>query len=851
MLPLRLEIKNFLPYRSPDPIHLEGLHLACLTGNNGAGKSSLLDAITWALWGRARARREDDLIHLGQTEMYVQLDFEQEGVVYRVLRQRRGGKKAGGQGILNFWVIQGDGSLRLLNEPSMRATDDKIRHILRLDYETFIASAFLQQGKADAFTNKTPAERKRTLSDILGLEQWAAYEDRTKERIKGLDEAIAIDEHTIREIDEELNKEPQYRREKADAEAAYHDARKALAAAEERLAEVASAASDLRARQDVLAGHVQSKTNYETEVNAAKTDVDHHERSLHEFQQILAAGEAIETGYAALQEARQMDSSLGEKLSQMNDLEREINTAEKRITEAQTALEKEKVAQEAIIAEAERLLNDQPNAALAEARAEITHLEGLEKTRDAVVDQIRALEKEQSSLGETRRVLTAEGKKLNERIERLQLAEGATCPLCGQALTEKHRAQVLGDIEMERDTMRATYVDAQQRTKTIETDIADHEAETERLAEDIKRLPALRARAGALEKQLDDSVAAQARRDEADAHVRVIAERLANATYAEETRAYLAELLDQRDTIGYDRATHDTAREGLHAYQSYEAQYTQLEVARSAIPGIEKALHGAQERHERLSNAIVQEEEAIIELTAEIDRLKVLKAEHDRRTADVAHYKTLEQAAYGRVVGADQSLKSLDMQRERKLRLETRLANRRQEKGIYDELKLAFGKNGVPAMIIETAIPELESSANDLLAKMTDGRMHLRLKTQGMTLEGKVTETLDIEIADDLGTRGYEMFSGGEAFRINFALRIALSNMLARRAGAHLRTLFIDEGFGTQDDDGRSKLVEAINAIQNDFDLILVITHMDDMRDSFPAHIVIEKTSNGSLVAIR
>ena len=53
-----------------------------LTGESGAGKSSLLDAITWALWGKARAKRDEDLIHLGQGDMYVQLDFEQEGTTY-------------------------------------------------------------------------------------------------------------------------------------------------------------------------------------------------------------------------------------------------------------------------------------------------------------------------------------------------------------------------------------------------------------------------------------------------------------------------------------------------------------------------------------------------------------------------------------------------------------------------------------------------------------------------------------------------------------------------------------------------------------------------------------------------
>ena len=66
-----------------------------------------------------------------------------------------------------------------------------------------------------------------------------------------------------------------------------------------------------------------------------------------------------------------------------------------------------------------------------------------------------------------------------------------------------------------------------------------------------------------------------------------------------------------------------------------------------------------------------------------------------------------------------------------------------------------------------------------------------------------------------------------------------------------MRTLFLDEGFGTQDEDGRNKLVEAITTVQDDFALILIITHIDELRDSFPVHIALDKTSDGSRVSVR
>src|SRR5262249_53163178 len=138
-----------------------------------------------------------------------------------------------------------------------------------------------------------------------------------------------------------------------------------------------------------------------------------------------------------------------------------------------------------------------------------------------------------------------------------------------------------------------------------------------------------------------------------------------------------------------------------------------------------------------------------------------------------------------------------------------------------------------------------------LLARMTNGRMGLKLDTQRQAQRGSaVVETLDISIADELGTRSYELFSGGEAFRINLALRIALSKLLARRAGAPLPTLIVDEGFGTQDAAGRERLLEAINAVSRDFECLIVITHIDELKDHFERQIRVEKTPTGSIARV-
>ncbi len=847
MIPVRLELKNFLPYHAPDPIRFDGVHLACLTGPNGAGKSSLLDAMTWALWGRARAKRDDDLVHLGQQDMYVQLDFEQEGVVYRVLR-RRARRRTGS---LELFVMADEGKMTVITEPAMRATQDKIDTLLRLDFETFIHSAFLQQGKADAFTTRTPAERKRILSDILGLERWAQYEDAAKKHIRTRDAEMEVIDIRLREISADLAKEPQLKQDLSDAQSAHNEAQTALAAAEAELAEVAHAPAELKHAQEQQAMQQRRLRENERDFASAEEDSKRQTERIAGYEDIIARRDEIEEGYGALQAARDADQSLGEKLTALKDVDEAIHDLQRQLDAARAELEQDKRERETLIIELERTQEQDFDADLDEVNGEIAQLEVIEGQRNGLQDALNELGETRASLETTLKALTAEGQHIGKRIEQLDATDDPICPLCGQPLDEDHRAKIIAELTAEREQKREEYRLNHNRLMEIAEAVKDHREQSGKMDVTLKTLPALRQRAGALQVQAQAAANAESRLHKAHAELTEITTALESDDFARDIRDQLTVLEARRAELGYDRTTHDAAREQLTTYRGYETEKSRLDVALESLPDAEKALDNAEQRKTRIAKALEEDTAALETLLKEIAQLEVLVQEQQKRQQEVNRQRTNERVAYNRVVTSQQELKALDQQRKRKSELQDRRKEMQYEQAIYTELRDAFGKNGVPAMIIESAIPELEVTANDLLTRMTDGRMHLRFSTQREKVSGGMTETLDIEIADELGTRGYELYSGGEAFRINFAIRVALSKLLARRAGAHLRTLFIDEGFGTQDADGRDRLVEAINVIQDDFDLVLVITHIDELRDSFPVHIVVDKTASGSMVSVR
>ena len=332
-----------------------------------------------------------------------------------------------------------------------------------------------------------------------------------------------------------------------------------------------------------------------------------------------------------------------------------------------------------------------------------------------------------------------------------------------------------------------------------------------------------------------------------DAH-----KRLADDLYATAERATLGDLQIRLAAVGHDPEALEAARAERIRLATAPSEHQELLRAEAAVKPLADSILELEQQLERtvarvseLEAQQAQTKAVLQELEAGIGDLPAAEAELHRLREGVV--------AANRAAGAArQKVEVLAVRREDRQRLTSTKTALVRRAGLLRQLEEACGRRGVQALLIDAALPEIEDHANELLDRLTGGDMRVKFETQraAKSKQDSVIETLDIKISDSTGERPYENYSGGEKFRINFAIRLALSQILAHRAGARLQMLVIDEGFGSQDPEGRQRLVEAINAVQDKFANILVITHIDELRDKFPARIDVEKTASGSRATV-
>ena len=789
MKPRHLKIEGFLSYQQPVEIDFTEFDLACITGENGAGKSSILDAITWCIFGKARQSNEN-LINLQSDEASVIISFEYSGEDYTIHRSNARGKPAR----LTLKTPEVD-----LTERTTRDTQNKIEEILKIDYETFIHAVFFLQGESDQFVSASSGQRKQVLFDILGLDAWEKFRLSAAAQIKAIETKMEQSRGSMQVLEEDIRGEDALKRDLETAKQGVKVASVNTIAAQTDLDDkqkLLNEFTDWKSGQEELSKSFQDATNRVGELNNRRALLLNQQA---ENEAITGRKSQIVKDYSRHQEVTGLLAGLDEKSTAWNKLNNELTVLEQQLKSAEVDLAK--------IPELEDLVTD------GEKQLELAA---------GLTEQLADTQKDHLNSSTEVRKLRGYYEEKKDQLEELEGHD--TCPLCEQKLGDPDK--LIQKLEAELVKIETDGVAAKGEVAILAEKIADIEAQLSSHNEFGKQVAAAKQ----MISQIQDRVAGI-------------------------DKAVIAEFKRKLSELDYNAEEITQLRQELSALRNAPGDH-------GLLIGAEKIGDSLAVQIEGLSQDIFDAEATALEYQNQIESKKDKYTgdyELGCRSAVMLYTENLEKAR------AD-----YDLETKKEGQIEARLQNIEKQKIRLDEIKEkekentdihqkystlheAFSKKGVPALLVEQSLPQIEAKANQLLYKLSDGEMAVHFVTQKAYADGArddMKETLDIEIQDQAGIRDYEMYSGGESFRINFAIRMALSHVLANRAGAKLRTLVVDEGFGSQDAAGRGKLINAINTVKADYDKVLVITHIPEVIEAFPTQLRVEKTAQGSQVRL-
>jgi exonuclease SbcC len=1005
MIPRQLTLQNFLSYHQA---HLDftGLHTACICGANGAGKSSLLEAITWSIWGKTRTSTEEDVINAGQNNTRVDFQFSYNYQTYKVIRTR----KRGGGTTLDFQV-ENEGKFKSISGKGVRTTQQIITDTLKLDYDTFINSAYLRQGKADEFMNRTASERKEILAELLKLNQYENLATKAKDLAKHYQGNIESSERNLEELENELEKRDELNSQLANLQKQLKELQAIQKKEQKKLQKLQEISTQRQSKEEQLEWQQKQHDILTKKCEQIKAENKAIQIQISQLETILNQRDKINLGYQQLQQLQEKETNLRKKfaayqeaLKERQDLEQQLrlesNDLSLAIQREKTNLDNlEKQGKElaTVIQDREKIKTDLEQLDLyrqrlneldiiqakvsplqqrrlnlqveidgekAKLKAELEQLEKqeIELNQDwqkvpqkeqellALQQQIHNLETKENYLKRVEekglaqksfkeRCQESQG-NLQKQIQDLQqkldmlAEERAICPLCERELDEHHLHYVKEKTLQQKKTFEDQSWQYGEKIIHCERELTDLRKEYKKLERELSIYDSLKSKSAKLEEQLDVSEQNCLKLQQLRQQKKLIENKLALGDYAQNLQQELNLLDREINSLNYDEKTHSLVRQEEKRWRKAEFQKAKIDDAqkkydkiqaekpqhlqkiadletqleqltktspiqaeinqkqlyldklnyndrehnevRNALQTLEiyqskyielqqaeKQFPQGQEKLAKLGEEIALSEQQKMIIHLNLDKLKnelgdsidyrqemqILEQECEERRQKIDYLLTTKG-------GLEQSLTNLDNRQSEYESKYNLLQEVKKKYRIYYELGKAFGKNGIQALMIENILPQLEAEANQILARLTENQLHLQFLTQkpksGRSKKSvnNLKDTLEIIISDVKGTRSYETYSGGEAFRINFAIRLALARILAQRSGTSLQLLIVDEGFGTQDAEGCDRLVAALNAIASDFACILTVTHMPQFKEAFQHRIEVSKTSLGSQIRL-
>ena len=853
MIPLKISIENFMCYRGNVPtLSLESIHVACLSGNNGHGKTALLDSITWALWGKSRARTQEELIHQGQRNMRVELEFMAQDQRYKVTRiYGKTNRSSTGKTELNLSVLLGTDYTSIMGN-TIRDTESQIIDIVKMDYETFISTSYLMQGDSSHFTKSKPTERKKILADVLELTYYDRLETLAKTKSRNLKTKINSNKAIIEIRSQDV----------AIKESIINDLTEASLSIEKltpQLEKKSQQLSKLHKQEIELTSLITESRNITSSVQLAKAEVmslhdqkASQEEEIKHLQELLSQSEQIVNKQNLLKELRTESVDLSKSLLKTRDLE-------SRKIELQHLIDLENQNLETRASSIQGVIDNQLKPSIKEIPDLLDQIEKskvhskylAEKSQlfaqklsesEKISDHIRKLELENKSLH-------AQMDKTRKSFDQLDGSQ-AICPLCTTPLSPMDRDHVRNEYRRQGQESSHKF---KQNIEMIQKLNEDKTALNVSLKESKEQLDqnilSNERKIAILNTRLNECEKSSSELCKLNNDLESLQQTLRNNSHSTESQKEIKQLSKKLNEIDYNPRRHNEVEKEIENLTPFSELAGSLYTAEENLRHLKTSLSGHICAINKINNNI---EKWQLELNAITEKVKLYSNTQNDITAckhEIDRFQELLSSNQFIRQKATLDLKNIATLENEIDLMASDVKTASEEANIYDELSAAFGKNGIQALMIERAVPQIQETANQLLTQLTDNRLSVKLELHEGRIDrltGVRSEELYINISDEIGTRSYETFSGGEAFRIDFAIRIALSKLLSARSGAPLPILFIDEGFGSQDSFGQERLIEAIQSIQGEFEKIIVITHIDQMKEQFEDTIEVVKTDQGS-----
>lgn len=901
MVPLQLQIKNFLSYGSEvQTIDFGPYNLICLSGKNGHGKSALLDAITWAIWGYARktigaAKADQGLLRLGQDNMLVYLDFYYNEIQYRVRRELtiHHNKPIAS---LDFGIVQQDGSCISLTDKTIRATQEKIERTIKLDFESFCNSTFLRQGQSNEFCKKSPKDRKDILTRILGLEKYEQLRQLALEKAKiclyekqqiiTLQETLATDiaqkdtlqqsykalVDTIQTVDQEIYA----------LESSIVTQQKILETVieKERAYAVTSFALEQNANQiQETRNKIQALRNEWKTTHRLLLNISSYE---HTKKELLIVTQAIQGHQEKLQKILSLKESFLQKKQVLQQYESTWNS------NVQNRIQEEKNKHHILLIELKK--HESLSQHIREKQAfALTQQQEAQQTKDsltALIDDIQKIQpvyemqkKQFDKRKEAYQQYSAEGtirtqqlKELRHKQALVYKTQEASCPLCEQTVSASRRRFLESKYAQEELFLTQRIKRLSHTVKELKLIMVQQHADLEPLEKKMhvrsvheshrqSTLQLLSTINQSIASLANDCTATQLMITSLQEHIKQQEAVITQLESTEKNKLFEQEqyvqykqavtnLESEAHTIQYNGTAHKEDEKKQKNLQKMIEQYTDLlnqkplqEDRKKNIIELCNMMRTLYATKKELSHALPSFKDITLQL--QHIRTEILSLEHTIKEKRITKEQWLHQQG-----SLEIQLQKISLNEATFKQRATEIQQKTTQHQELCTIAHAMGKDGIQALLIEEVIPDIEHEANELLSRLTQNQAHIIIESLKDLKSGKTKETLDIFISDGLGIRPYELFSGGEAFRIDFALRIAISKLVARKAGTALQTLIIDEGFGSQDEEGLSLIMDALHAIQHDFEKIIIVSHLPFMKDQFPVHFTIEKGPMGSNISV-